>query len=50
MRTIGSSEMINVTAEFGGMDLRKFRFGAFAGTLIRLVARQNGEVPGFGYI
>ena len=43
MSIIGLSEVINVTAELGEVEVRKVPFGPFAATLNRLVVLQNGE-------
>jgi hypothetical protein len=43
MSIIGSSEVINVTAELGVAEVRKAPSGTFAGTLNRLVILKNRE-------
>ena len=46
MSIVELSEVINVTAELGEVEVRKVPFGTFAGTLNRLVVLRNGEYPG----
>jgi len=43
MSIIGLSEVINVTAELGEVEVRKVPSGTFAATLNRLVAPRNEE-------
>jgi hypothetical protein len=43
MTIIGLSEVINVTAPLGEVEVRKVPYGTFAGTVNRLVVLQNGE-------
>ena len=49
MSIIGLSEVINVTAELGEVEVRKVPFGPFAATLNRLVVPAKPGVSGFGY-
>jgi hypothetical protein len=43
MSIVGLSEVIEVTAELGEVEVRKVPFGTFAGTLNRQVVLQNGD-------